>query len=276
MRDSMLVVLLLLGCGGVHTAAPTADPPAEYTGSHFKLLMIPGHGLRAIGTFILPDDLRSSTCPMKQVGDCLYCTADIQFDPTHSTGFNSDDAGELDVRSTGDDTFHLPLDVFHEYVDFKPYPMLWRSPGDDITVHGPGALVPAFDLHAPAPSATPVTVTHPLDRSDPMYTIPTWTPNPINSTKELIVTWSGGGSDPVHVTLEGDSRRVICRFDGATGTGTIPREALATLLGQTVEIEVVSGTIAIDEVGAYRVRVSTVKQALDDMNEPFDAIAAVR
>ncbi|HEX8796627.1 MAG TPA: hypothetical protein VF765_37005 [Polyangiaceae bacterium] len=108
------------------------------------------------------------------------------------------------------------------------------APGDVFQVTATGDTVPAFSGTTP-PAPGPITLTSPspvgTELGSPVY--------PIDLTKSATFSWSGGATGAktlVSVTNLDTNVIVVCSFDAAAGTGTIPADAVAKFPSATTTI----------------------------------------
>ncbi|MBL8919286.1 MAG: hypothetical protein JNJ54_10525 [Myxococcaceae bacterium] len=99
------------------------------------------------------------------------------------------------------------------------------SSGSQLTITAAGARVPGFTAQVIAPAAA--TLTAPVCSGMDCGSI--------SKAAGLSVAWTGGtGTMAIQVAPPSSGLDVVCRFPAASGAGTIPAAALATLpLGPT-------------------------------------------
>jgi hypothetical protein len=174
------------------------------------------------------------TCTASTIGDCMVstCTTVDAVEPPTPTPPAVLDAGVLTIIGAGASKAQLAFGMASPRSSQPGYPSVSGETrfflgGDSLTLVGAGgADLPAFKAQlVVAPNN--VVLTSPdcaagcpeLDRS-----------------KNLVVTWTGGGAGSLKATFETvadtGTAAVFCTFPAASGTGTVPKAALA-LLGDT-------------------------------------------
>jgi hypothetical protein len=92
--------------------------------------------------------------------------------------------------------------------------------GETVTFAAAGDGVPSFSGSVKMPGKA--TITAPAKPPQSLI---------VNRGADYTVSWTGGGSGLIQVAFQSElaDRRLFCRFDASAGSGTIPKEALATL-----------------------------------------------
>ena len=242
----MRIVLFafLIGCGGTiagggddaSTKDAASDAPIPDAG--FKSsLSFDGHGQGTFfGSFYANAQQASAGCQLTSVGSCTVssCSATAPQTPPN--------AGTLTLTVNGSPVATAtPQGGSGDYMT-TPLPF---SPGDVLGVSASGADVPAFATH---------TITSPGK-------LAVGTPSTITTSQDLTLTWTGGESGAIVIVGIGrggfnGATSVSCSFDATSGTGTVPKEQLASLqngaptgsliVGQQRSTTFVSGTFVID------------------------------
>jgi len=207
-------------------------------------------------------------CHVKKVGTCFYyeCRPKTPLDPEPAWL----SAGTVTVRKGNEILLESVPDADNKYPSAYLSAELW-SPGDDISLSASGDDIPAFTQEFVGPSA--VTLLSPLPGTSGFIDI--------DRTAALDVTWEpvAGGVTVTCSQTEGSGfarqGRFICEFDGSTGAGTVPSEALAVLktsdqspntafnIGGNVVADILPGGY---NVHAYAVFANTLQAKVMDGN----------
>jgi len=144
--------------------------------------------------------------------------------------------------------------------------LLWNE-GDALVFNGAGDAVPAFTETLTGPGL--VTVSAPSFMSPPLS---------VDRTTTLSLTWSGGSMPgEVHVLLTGSemtdgtmrSVTVDCAYDGASGAGDVPAEALGALpSGAGGSLAVGTAAQTTVDAGDWNVTVRAQSVARADTGSP--------
>lgn len=111
--------------------------------------------------------------------------------------------------------------------------------GEDISVRAPGDVVPAFSGDFKAPSVIGLT----------------FGSTTMKTSSDYVLTWAAGAASE-HVWVEIDNtnkQKMRCIFDADKGTGTIPKDVLATLGAGEVTVSALSLTATRVLAGANKV-----------------------
>jgi hypothetical protein len=140
------------------------------------------------------------------------------------------------------------------------------TPGETLMVSAMGATVPAFVTTVVFPS--PVTVTS-----------PTGTPT-IDHTKDLALTWSGGGNASVRATIQESTadRAVLiaCLFSAAAGAATLPAAALSDLEAVRLGSGANQGDLSIYSVGTRTISAGGFPVTVTAGSRAFSALPTVQ
>ncbi len=163
-------------------------------------------------------------------------------------------AGQVEVDGLRVGRIVLPRTLFGDFYAVNRFDEFFRG-GETLRVRASGdaAGMPPFVAAVTAP--IPITLTAP--------TPPVGTPFfSVTTAEALPLRWTGGGAEPVIVSIAGDTApagspslmdhtqvTVECRFPTAVGAATIPIEVMVQLRGS------VSGTISVhtEQTRSYRV-----------------------
>ncbi|HEY1536477.1 MAG TPA: hypothetical protein VGF76_20795, partial [Polyangiaceae bacterium] len=184
-------------------------------------------------------------CTASTIGACLVsaCTISDTADPGAPTGIATLDAGTLTITGAGTAKATLlfgtvsPSSTVPGYADVSGDTQFF-SGGDAIGIVGAGGVdLPAFAAQMVIAPST-VVLTAPLCAGLVCADL--------DRTQDLALAWTGGGAGHVKASFEtiaaNATGAVFCTFDAASGTGTVPKAALAVLGdtgdGQTTGIEV--------------------------------------
>jgi hypothetical protein len=122
---------------------------------------------------------------------------------------------------------------------------------DQLSVSATGATVPAFSGTIAFPASLTVTSPVPTSLSKTGFTT-TWTPT--TSTVSVAINQYPSGAPKLNI---------LCLFDGAAGTGTVPASALADVatgvpvaigISTRTDVMMTAGDYAIDLLGIYGAR----------------------
>lgn len=218
---ALVLVLVIAGCGdgenGMVDApgggdGPVADPTT------FREVWIEVHDEHTLPTRAWVDVQVPAATP-NTPGWCWpetmmgVCRIRLCLDPDHATGGPNmgvvTATGNLgSLVAAPDANGHYPVASDMRLFD----------PGQTVTVTAPGGALPAINETFTA--QPDIMVTSPIE--------PT-----INRGTPMVVTWTGGGTGTVHVTLgaiRGALRHQFrCTFPASAGTGTVPSEVLKTV-----------------------------------------------
>jgi hypothetical protein len=212
------------GASGQPTASSADSGPPNGV-AHFGYVLV-GPGAWAM---FYPQPVDPACAYAGAIGTCSVVTCFSDFASTPS-----DDAGSIsvDVSSTGLGTV-VPYYGMSPtgYYPYRGFPISADvGIGTTLNVIGSGgADVPMFDASVTIPDAS--MVTSPVANYDGMaidtsQDLPVaWQPAPVGD--EIFVIWA-----PLPEYAEA---RLMCFFDGKTGTGVVPRAALAAFNAQIVE-----------------------------------------
>lgn len=162
-----------------------------------------------------------SGCTATDMGDChlVQCPPPATGDLGYSTIVTHHSAGTISV-SGGPQAISLAPNSDGSYTTRQATQPLWNG-GEMLAISGTGGEVPAFSANLIAPSAA-------------MVSAPSVNPNDlvIDRSKDLSLTWSGGGQATFFVELNahsGDRPYVQCNFPGTPGHATMPAALLNML-----------------------------------------------
>ena len=170
-------------------------------------------------------------CTASTIGGCLVsaCTIMGVADPGTPPVATVLDAGLLTVTGAGATKGVLAFGTVAPQSKQPGYPEVTGEKqffhgGDSVTLVGAGgADLPAFKAQKLIAPNDLVLTAPACDAGCP----------DVDRTKNLTVTWTGGGAGSVKASFEtiGDTATasVFCTFDAAAGTGTVPKAALAQL-----------------------------------------------
>lgn len=178
-------------------------------------------------------DAGGPTCAVTTSGPCQIqdCSAVLAGDASTPVGVS---AGNVTVSGG-----KLPAPVTLSFSATDGYTSAFEmtqlfAPGDVFQVTATGDTVSAFSgTTPPAPGLISLTSPAPvgMELGSPVY--------PIDLTKSATFSWSGGATGAktiVSVTNLDTNVIVLCTFDAAAGTGTIPADAVAKFPSATTTI----------------------------------------
>lgn len=195
------------------------------------------------------DDEADAGCAPERYGACQVhrCFAPI-FPSAPTAPALHRDAGTLRIDGLRGDVGSIAHVDQSAYTARSTTP--WWTGGERVTVAATGAAggVAAFSTTLIAPGL--IEVFAPTGDTQ------------VAAREALVVSWSAQADTTVHVRLVSDvspRREVTCDFDGASGSGTVPRDAMLALQPATVaQIDVVSRRDRIVAAGDQTVSVSLV------------------
>ncbi len=192
-----------------------------------------------------PEPANGIVCTASTIGPCLVsaCTISGAADPGVPTGIATLNAGTLTITGAG--TAKAAL-LFGTVAPNSNQPGYTRVSGDTQFFSGGDAITVVGAGGADLPAFAEQTVIAP---NDVVLTAPLCAGlvcSDLDRTQDLVVAWTGGGAGHVKASFETISASatgsVFCTFNAASGAGTVPKAALATLGdtgdGQTTGIEV--------------------------------------
>ncbi len=245
MRTSWFAVLAVACSGGGMTGAVPSDSGAMSAGEVARIGRVSviyntisngaSGGLSA--TFW---QATSSACTERTVGPCdvLRCNlADGGTPPVTELS-----AGTIDIGGgTSSATLAPASDSSYAYGGNLPT----YAAGDSITVSASGAAIPAFSTSVAFGS--PISITAPGLSGAPV----------IDHTKDLAITWTGGGSSHVLVAISESvpdrSVFITCVFDEVSGSATVPAGAVSDLEVATLGSGSGQGDLSIFSAGVANV-----------------------
>jgi hypothetical protein len=255
-RNRRLVTLttalaLAAGC----SSSPSSSAPANR-----GLVTLESHAYRSGGQvygsgavtagFFRNESDPYAGCSAKRFGECV---AHFACKPI----FNDPGDGGTRYASAGDVTvggLAMPVTLtlmtmgmfVGQYTTFMQYLPLF-SGGETFTVRAAGAEVPAFSVTVTAPS-------QPQLASLPQAAV---------RTRDLSLSWSGGGAGELRVALTAQTAALECSFAAGGGAGKVPAGALALLpVGPvTLTFSAVSETPAA--VAGWDVRAAATATLID-------------
>lgn len=194
------------------------------------------------------------TCTTRTVGSCevTQCAAadsDAGAAPQDAGTTNTNRSAGVITVSGGGQMVQLMPGADNSYASNSTMSDVFPA-GTALTVSAAGDAtgVPAFTASLTMPSAITLT----------MPTLAPATAASIPRTSPLAIAWTGGTTGKVRVLLtSSNSSGVICTFDAAGGTGTVPVDALSALPMGEGNILVAASDVREQSAGGFNLSIST-------------------
>jgi hypothetical protein len=207
------------------------------------------------------------TCTTKILPDAncswVHCAGNLTGTPTTA----ADSAGTITI-SGGAKTVTLTPDAMNAYAPYFDATTPAWSAGQMITIAAAGGTVPAFTAMLAAP--TTITLSSPaVDAAAPGLV-----PFTIDRSTPLALAWSGGTVGNLIITINGPEGatsttldNISCTFPAASGSGSVPVEALMRLPAGTqgAALGLSAADTTVVTAGAYAVTLTTYTNVINSV-----------
>jgi hypothetical protein len=226
-RTALSFALLagLVGCGGATATLDGASSEGTVYGRVWVTNAVASKPGNAVAQFGGPAPVNAAQNP--QFGAC--------FGTTTGDGGSYQSAGAIELSGAGG-PLHLAPGADGTY---RATASATWAPGTVLTLQASGGDVPAFS----GTFVIPPTFVFDNAPADLMTAI--------GGNADVVLTWSPTDAEDVWVGVDSGTTRVSCTFEGATGSGTVPGAALATLPASGRTISAVANNSRQVKLGAW-------------------------